>query len=259
MIEFENFAVELSRIAASVALPFFRANFDQVNKAGPGAFDPVTEADKAAEVAIRAHINARYPEHGIIGEEYGEERADADYVWILDPIDGTRAFISGIPLWTTLVSLRHNGQPIIGAIGQPYMDEIFLGGPSGATLLHRGTQRPLKTRACVDLSTALSATTDPEIFVGQDRQSWERLKSAMRLSRYGCDAYAYAMVADGRLDVVAESELKVWDWSALMPVVQAAGGQFVGWDGQAPTAQDGRVLAVGDKALLAPALALLQG
>lgn len=259
MTEYENFAVELSRVAASVALPFFRADFTQDNKAGPGAFDPVTEADKAAERAIRAHINARYPQHGIIGEEYGNERADSEYVWILDPIDGTRAFISGVPLWTTLVSLRHNGVPIIGAIGQPYMDEIFIGGPSGARLLHRGTERALKTRACADLSMALSATTDPEIFVGADREAWERLKAAMRLSRYGCDAYAYAMVADGRLDVVAESELKVWDWSALMPVVQAAGGSFTGWDGKPPREADGRVLAVGDAALVPQALAILNG
>lgn len=257
MTEFEAFALELSRIAASVALPYFRAEFEQVNKGEQGTFDPVTEADRAAERAIRARINERYPEHGIIGEEYGNERDDADYVWILDPIDGTRAFISGLPVWTTLVSLRHEGTPIIGAIGQPYIGEIFLGGPSGARLFNRDGERPLQTRKGVALSQALSATTDPDIFQGEDRAAWERIKASVRLARYGCDAYAYAMVADGRLDLVVESELKVWDWSALMPVVTAAGGSFIGWDGQAPCADDGRVVAAGDAALAKAALALL--
>lgn len=259
MTQFEDFAVELSRLAAKAALPFFRAEFAQDNKAGPGAFDPVTEADRAAERAIRARINAVYPDHGIIGEEYGEENTTAEYVWILDPIDGTRAFISGLPMWTTLISLRHQGVPVIGAIGQPYIGEIFLGGPSGARLLHAGNERPLKTRSCAALSEALTATTDPDIFKGADRDAWERVKLAVRLARYGCDAYAYAMLADGRLDVVVESELKVWDWSALMPVVQAAGGYFVGWDGQAPRADDGRVLALGDAGLADEALKLLAG
>lgn len=257
MTEFEAFAVELSRIAAGVALPFFRAEFQQVNKASGGAFDPVTEADRAAERAIRDRIKAAYPNHGIIGEEYGEENATAEYVWILDPIDGTRAFISGLPTWTTLVSLRHQGQPVIGAIGQPYIGEIFLGGPSGARLIHRDGERPLKTRACKTVPEALSATTDPGIFQGPDREAWDRVQAAVRLARFGCDAYAYAMVADGRLDLVVESELKVWDWSALMPVVTAAGGAFTGWDGQPPSAADGRVVAVGDPDMIAPVLALL--
>jgi len=259
MTEFEAFAVELSRRAAEVALPFFRAEFEQVNKAEGGAFDPVTEADRAAERALRALINERYPDHGIIGEEYGEERADAENVWILDPIDGTRAFISGLPLWTTLISLRQGGVPLIGAIGQPYIGEIFLGGPSGARLITKDAERPLETRKGTSLSQALSATTDPDIFQGEDRAAWERVKQSVRLARYGCDAYAYAMVADGRIDLVIESELKVWDWSALMPVVVAAGGSFTGWDGRAPRAEDGRVVAAGDEALARAAMTALAG
>ena len=257
MTELESFAVELSREAARVALPFFRGAFAQEDKGIPGAFDPVTEADRAAEAAIRRLIAARYPDHGVIGEEYGEDRPDAEHVWVLDPIDGTRAFISGLPTWTTLVSLRHQGQPVIGAIGQPYIGEIFLGGPSGARLIHRDGERPLKTRPCTGVAEALSATTDPGIFQGTDRAAWDRVQAAVRLARFGCDAYAYAMVADGRLDLVVESELKVWDWSALMPVVTAAGGAFTGWDGQPPSANDGRVVAVGDAAMIAPVLALL--
>jgi len=260
MTELETFAVELARVAARASLPFFRTDLAEINKAGPGSFDPVTEGDRAAERALRQAIKARYPEHGIIGEEYGEERPDADNVWILDPIDGTRAFISGLPLWTTLIGLRQNGVPTIGVVGQPYIGEIFIGGPSGAYLLMRdGTQTPIATRQCAKLEDAVAATTDADIFQGADRQGWERLKSSVRLARYGCDAYAYAMLAAGRIDVVAESELKVWDWSALMPLVKAAGGAFTGWDGQMPTAEDGRVLALGDARLCAPALAQLNG
>ena len=256
MTELEAFAVELSHEAARTALPFFRGEFAQENKAGPGAFDPVTEADRAAEAAIRRLIAARYPEHGVIGEEYGEDRPDAEHVWVLDPIDGTRAFIAGLPLWTTLVALRHDGAPVIGAIGQPYLGEIFLGGPSGARLLRDGSETPLKTRACPALSDALIATTDPDIFVGPDREAWTRLRASARLARLGCDAYAYAMVAAGRIDLVAETELKVWDWSALKPVIEAAGGKVTSWTGQAPDG-DGRILAAGDAALTDQALAVL--
>lgn len=257
MTELESFAVELSREAARAALPFFRGDFAQENKGGPGAFDPVTEADRAAEAAVRRLIAARYPEHGVIGEEYGEDRPNADRVWVLDPIDGTRAFIAGLPLWTTLVALRQDGAPVIGAVGQPYLDEVFLGGPSGARLLKAGHEAALKTRACPDLAQALIATTDPEIFVGADRAAWDRLRAAARLARLGCDAYAYAMVAAGRIDLVAETELKVWDWSALKPLVEAAGGRFTDWRGAAPRETDGRVLAVGDPRLTPQALPLL--
>lgn len=259
MTELELFALELARIAAEVSLPYFRTDVSEINKAAPGQFDPVTEADRAAERALRAAIKARYPEHGIIGEEYGEENPDAERVWILDPIDGTRAFISGLPLWTTLIGLRENGAPVIGVVGQPYIGEIFIGGPTGARLVTRDGEREIRTRACARLSDAVASTTDADIFLGEDRQAWERMKTAVRLARYGCDAYAYAMVAAGRIDLVLESELKVWDWSALMPLVTAAGGAFCGWDGEPPRADDGRVLAVGDIAIQSEALALVKG
>lgn len=257
MIDLEAFALELATVAADVSLPHFRTDVSEVNKAGPGSFDPVTEADQAAERALRAAIKARYPDHGIIGEEYGEENPDAEYVWVLDPIDGTRAFISGLPLWTNLIGLRHKGVPVIGVVGQPYIGEVFIGGPSGAWLVTREGKAGIRTRKCVELSQVIAATTDPDIFRGEDRQCWDRLKASVRLARYGCDAYAYAMVAAGRIDVVLESELKVWDWTAVMPLVKAAGGDFTGWDGQMPTANDGRVLAVGNPDLRDPILALL--
>lgn len=257
MTELEAFAVELAAVAAEASLPYFRTDVSEINKAEPGSFDPVTEADQAAERALRAAIKARYPDHGIIGEEYGEENPDAEHVWILDPIDGTRAFISGLPLWTNLIGLRHKGVPVIGVVGQPYLGEVFVGGPSGAFLLKGGAQTAIRTRPCPELSQAIISTTDADIFKGEDRQSWERLKTSVRLARYGCDGYAYAMVATGRMDVVMESELKIWDWTAMMALVKAAGGDFTGWDGQMPIAEDGRVLAVGDPALRDTVLALL--
>ena len=257
MTEYELFAVELAREAARVSLPYFRGAFDEVDKGGPGAFDPVTQADREAEAALRRMIAARYPGHGVIGEEYGEDRPDAEHVWVLDPIDGTRAFIAGLPLWTNLIALQTAGRPTVGAIGQPYLDEVFLGGPSGARLLKGGTETPLAVRPCAHLNQALIATTDPDLFSGAELGAWTQVRAAARLARLGCDAYAYAMLAAGRIDLVAESQLKVWDWSALAPVIEQAGGVVTNWRGGAPDGT-GQILAVGDAALRDQALVALR-
>ncbi|HEX8469521.1 MAG TPA: histidinol-phosphatase [Brevundimonas sp.] len=257
MTEFEAFAVELAREAAKVTLPFFRGIYSEENKAGPGSFDPVTQADKDAEAAIRRLIAARYPDHGVIGEEYGEDRPDAEHVWILDPIDGTRAFIAGLPLWTTLIGLRVAGNPAVGVIAQPYLDEIFIGGPSGAALIRESGATSLKVRACERLTDAVISTTDPEIFSGSELGAWTQVRAAARLARYGCDAYAYAMVAAGRIDLVAEASLKLWDWSALIPVVEAAGGEVTNWRGEAVDGT-GQILAVGDVRIREQALVTLR-
>jgi len=257
MTEYELFAVELAREAARVSLPYFRGAFEEVDKGVPGAFDPVTQADREAEAAIRRLIAARYPDHGVIGEEYGEDRPDAEHVWVLDPIDGTRAFIAGLPLWTNLIALRSGGRPAVGVIGQPYLDEIFIGGPSGARLLKGGVETPLGVRACPLLTDALIATTDPDLFNGAELGAWTQVRAAARLARLGCDAYAYAMLAAGRIDLVAESQLKVWDWSALVPVIEAAGGEVTNWRGEAPDG-NGQILAVGDARLRDQALVALR-
>ncbi|MBX9615827.1 MAG: histidinol-phosphatase [Caulobacteraceae bacterium] len=257
MTEYESFAIELAAAAAQVTLPFFRADNAEENKAGPGAFDPVTEADRGAEAAIRRLIAARYPDHGVIGEEYGEDRPDAEHVWILDPVDGTRAFIAGLPLWTTLIALRTAGRPTVGAIAQPYLGELFLGGPSGARLIRGDQTRPLRVRPCETLTDAVIATTAPEIFTGPELGAWTQVMAAARLARYGCDAYAYAMLALGRIDMVAETGLKVWDWSALIPVIEAAGGEVTDWRG-GPVNGDGRILAVGDVRIRDQALVALR-
>ena len=245
MTEFESFAVELAGLAAEAALPWFRNDVETEDKGGGRGFDPVTRADRDAEAAIRRRIAERYPDHGVIGEEYGEDRPDAEHVWVLDPVDGTRAFIAGLPLWTTLIALRAEGRPSVGVIAQPYLDEVFLGGPSGAVLISRGETRPIRTRACESLNQAIIATTDPDIFTGSELGAWTQVRAAARLARLGCDAYAYAMVAAGRMDLVAETGLKVWDWSALVPVVEAAGGEVTDWRGGQPSG-NGQIIAVGD-------------
>jgi len=257
MTEYELFAVDLAREAARVSLPYFRGAFEETDKGGPGAFDPVTQADREAEAALRALIAARYPDHGVIGEEYGEDRPDADHVWVLDPIDGTRAFIAGLPLWTNLIALRTEGRPDVGVIGQPYLDEIFLGGPSGARLLKGGMETRLEVRTCPRLTDAVIATTDPDLFTGAELGAWTQVRAAARLARLGCDAYAYAMLAAGRIDLVVESGLKVWDWTALVPVIASAGGEVTNWRGAVPDG-NGQILAVGDAGIREQALVTLR-
>jgi len=257
MTEYELFAVELAREAARVSLPYFRGANVEADKGGPGAFDPVTQADQEAEAALRRLIAARYPDHGVIGEEFGEDRPDADHVWILDPIDGTRAFIAGLPLWTNLIALRIDGLPQVGVIGQPCLEEIFIGGPSGARLLKGIVETTLAARPCEQLTSAVIATTDPDLFTGAELGAWTQVRAAAKLARLGCDAYAYAMLAAGRIDLVAESGLKVWDWSALVPVIEAAGGQVTDWRGGAPDG-NGQILAVGDARLAEQAMTALR-
>ncbi|ODT86260.1 histidinol-phosphatase [Phenylobacterium sp. SCN 70-31] len=258
LAELDSFILELNRAAADVILPLFRGAHGVVNKQAAG-FDPVTEADKGAERAIRSLIAARYPEHGVIGEEYGEDRPDAEFVWVLDPVDGTRAFIAGLPLWCTLIGLRHAGAPVLGSIAQSYLGEIYLGHAGGSRLVSPAGERPLKARACPRLTDALIATTDPEAcFTGSELGAWRQVRAAARLARLGCDAYAYAMVAAGTMDLVVEAGLKSWDIEAAIPVIAGAGGITTDWRGQ-PVGRDGGQIAIaGDRACLDEALISLR-
>jgi histidinol phosphatase-like enzyme (inositol monophosphatase family) len=259
----ETFLIELNGVAADVILPLFRADHGLEDKNAHkslegGAFDPVTAADRGAEGAIRALLAKRHPDHGVIGEEYGEDRPDAEFVWVIDPIDGTRAFIAGLPVWTTLIGLRFQGQPVLGSIGQPFLDEIFLGAAAGSRLLSRGQSRPLKVRPCPLLTDAIIATTDPAIFDGAERGAWRQVRSAAKLARLGCDAYAYAMVALGTLDLVIESSLKPWDIEAAIPVLAGAGGLVTNWRGEPVGPEAGQVVIAGDPACLEEALVALR-
>ncbi|MFN4288153.1 MAG: histidinol-phosphatase [Brevundimonas sp.] len=251
-----------ARAASEVALPLFRSPLLAETKPG-AAFDPVTEADRGAEAAIRKVLGDVLPDHGVVGEEYGQDRPDAEFVWVLDPIDGTRAFISGLPLWTTLIALCHQGRPVLGLIAQPYLGEVFVGTETGS-VLHRdnGADQVLRVRPCETLGAATLATTDPGLFNGAELGAWRQVAHAARLARLGCDAYAYAMCASGHIDLVAESGLKVWDWMALQPVVEGAGGSFTDWRGEPLRLDPARdfaggarqVIACGQRAVLDEAL-----
>jgi histidinol phosphatase-like enzyme (inositol monophosphatase family) len=254
----EPFLLELNAAAAGAILPLFRGDHGLSNKLDRG-FDPVTEADKSAERAIRALISTRYPDHGVIGEEYGEDRPDAEWVWVLDPVDGTRAFISGLPLWCVLIGLRRQGRPVLGSIAQPFLGEVYLGHAGGSRLIQGGASRPLKTRPCSELRTALIATTDPEAcFNPAELAAWKGVRAAARLARLGCDAYAYAMVAAGTMDLVVEAGLKAWDIDAAIPVIEGAGGVVTDWRGAPVGVNGGQVAIAGDRACLDAALAELR-
>lgn len=254
----DAFILELSAEAAAVTLPLLRTDAPVDNKL-QDAFDPVTEADRGAEAAIRGLINQRYPDHGVIGEEYGEDRPDADHVWVIDPIDGTRAFVAGLPLWTTLIALRYQGSPVLGVIGQPYLREFYVGSPAlGSRLVTPDGERKLDVRVCDGLSEAVMATTDPDLFDERERAAYGRLRAAARFSRLGADAYAFAMLALGAVDLVIESGLKPWDVNAAVPVIEGAGGMVTDWTGRRLGREGGRVAAAGDPRVLRDALPVLR-
>lgn len=250
--------VEMNRASAAVILPLFRADHGLENKAGAGAYDPVTAADKGAEAAIRRLIAERRPDDGVIGEEYGEDRPDAEFVWVLDPIDGTRAFVGGLITWTTLIGLRFEGRPVLGSIGQPYVGEIYIGHAGGSRLMSRGASRSLKVRQGKPLSQAIIATTDPdECFDREERAAWRSLRAASRLARMSCDAYAYAMVAAGQIDLVVETSLKCWDIDAAIPVLTGAGAFTADWKGNTIGNAGGQVVLAGSRELLDEAVTIL--
>jgi len=259
LADLDAFLIGLNAVSAKVILPLFRADHGLDDKNVGGAFDPVTAADKGAEAALRVAITNRFPEHGVIGEEYGADRPDADFVWVIDPIDGTRAFIAGLPLWTTLIGLRFHGVPVLGSIGQPFLDEVFIGHAEGSRLVRQGAVSPLAVRDKVPLRDAIIATTDPHAcFKPAERAAWAPLRDAARLVRLGCDAYAYAMVAAGKLDLVVEAGLKSWDVEAAVPLIAGAGGIITDWSGAPIGREGGQIAIAGGRGVLDEALAYLR-
>jgi myo-inositol-1(or 4)-monophosphatase len=257
-IDFAAFVNELATVSGETILPFFRTALSIEDKGRPGSFDPVTAADHAAETAMRALIRRTFPDHGIIGEEYGQERADAEYVWVLDPIDGTKSFISGMPAWGTLIGLLRSGEPVFGMMSQPFTRERFSGGGGAARYRGPAGERDLRARPCARLSEAVLFTTSPRLMNDADRNSFGRVEDAVRLSRYGGDCYAYCMLAAGHVDLVIETELKPYDVLPLVPIIAGAGGMITSWEGGAPHA-GGRVIAAGDKRMHKAAIELLKG
>jgi len=252
-----SFLRRLAAAAAAETLPRFRQAGAVNNKLASG-FDPVTEADREAERAIRELIEMEHPCHGVLGEEFGPVRLDSRHVWVIDPVDGTRSFISGIPLWGTLVGLTDGGDAIAGMMSQPFTGELFFADESGAFYEGPGGVRRLATRSTARLADATLCTTTPAMFTGAIRAAYDRLEREVRLARYGTDCYAYCMLAAGHVDLVVETSLQPYDIVALVPIIEKAGGIITQIDG-GPAEQGGDIVAAASAELHAAAVELLRG
>jgi inositol-phosphate phosphatase/L-galactose 1-phosphate phosphatase/histidinol-phosphatase len=252
--EFVALALRLADAARPVVRRYFRTPVAVDDKADDS---PVTIADREAEAAMRALLKDAVPGHGVLGEEHGADNTAAEWVWVLDPIDGTKSFITGKPCFGTLIALAHRGRPVLGIIDQAITDERWLG-VEGQAATHNG--QPIRVRPCGALAQAYAYTTGPEHFDAATRPAWDRIAARVKLPRYGADCYAYGLLALGFVDLVVEAGLKPYDYAALVPVIAGAGGIITDWRGDALTlASDGRVCAAGDAAVHAKALEVLAG
>jgi inositol-phosphate phosphatase / L-galactose 1-phosphate phosphatase / histidinol-phosphatase len=250
--EFVDFALQLVAAAGAVIRNYYRAALAIERKADAS---PVTVADREAEQVMRAMIRAAYPDHGIEGEEFPGERLDAEFVWRLDPIDGTKSFVIGRPLFGTLIALTRAGLPVLGVIDQCILGERWLG-VAGRGSTWNG--QSIRVRACPALGHAVLSVTSPQMFSAAERTAVARLESAVRFPVYGGDCYAYGLLAMGRIDLIVEADLDVHDFMALVPVIEGAGGLVTDWLGMPLTAaSDGRIVAAGDLKVHECALKLL--
>lgn len=251
------FAHMLADSAGRVIRPYFRKRIDIVDKGVRGAFDPVTEADRRAEEAIRDLIAKTYPQDGVLGEEFGDAPGTSGYRWLIDPIDGTRAFIVGIMLWGTLIALEYDGKPVIGILDQPILNERFVGAGGKAQLKTPEGTVALHSRECSRLADAVVTTTHPyAYFTPEQITLFDRLSRKARMSRFHGDCYSYAVLAMGFVDLVVEADLKPWDTAALIPIVEGAGGIITDWSG-ASVKGGGDVIAAGDARVHAEAVKIL--
>ncbi|MBI1778482.1 MAG: histidinol-phosphatase [Proteobacteria bacterium] len=247
-----HFAEELAEASGAVIRPYFRSHPPAEDKAD---LSPVTVADREAELALRALIEKRHPSHGIIGEEYGSVRESASHIWVLDPIDGTRAFTTGKPMFGTLIALLRDGQPLLGVIDQPVLRERWLGA-AGRPSTFKGA--PARVRSCPGVGRAILNATNPMMFKGVDAAAFARVQAAAKQTNFGGDCYAYGLLASGHIDLVIESGLNLYDFAALAPVIEGAGGLFTDWQGKRiERGSDGHVLAAGDAGVHREALGLL--
>lgn len=240
--EFASFARALARCARAETLERFSTGCAISDKGESGTFDPVTEADRSAESAIRALIVRDYPSHAISGEEWPDKAGTSAYRWSLDPIDGTRSFICGLPSWTTLIALLDHDEPRLGLVDAPALDETYVGFADCASLTSNGASRPIRTSECRRLEDARLSTTDPFLFEQDAAEAFARLQKNVRTTRYGLDGYAYARLAAGTLDLIVECGLKPHDYHALIPLVRAAGGSIGDWSGGRDFAR-GKIIA----------------
>jgi inositol-phosphate phosphatase / L-galactose 1-phosphate phosphatase / histidinol-phosphatase len=250
--DFLTLALSLADAAREAIRPYFRKPLVVDDKPD---LTPVTAADRAAEQVMRSLIEQRFPDHGILGEEFGRVREDAEFVWTLDPIDGTKSFISGVPLFGTLIALTRAKRPILGIIDQPISRERWVGVAGRATTLNGA---PIHCRACPALSGATLFATTPDMFKGGDAEAFSRVSNGVKLTRFGADCYAYGLLAAGFIDLVLEASLKPYDFCAMVPIIEEAGGIATDWQGSALNlASDGRILIAGDRRAHQAAIALL--
>lgn len=252
--------LDAADVAAAHTLPRFRTTIAVDNKWTEG-FDPVTEADREAELAVREVITKRFPDHGLIGEEWDDKPAAGRFAWVIDPIDGTRAYISGVPVWGTLVGLLVDGRAVAGLMAQPFTGEVYLSLPGEAHYFRGDQSQPLGTSAVTELAAAKLTTTSPDLFLraGRDLSAQWRLVSEASLTvRYGLDCYGYCLLAAGHLDLVVEAGLKNVDIAPLIPLIRNAGGVVTTWDGGEAEA-GGDIVAAATPQLHAAALAVLNG
>ncbi len=250
-------AHELADVARTATLPHFRAAGLDVDSKGTDTFDPVTAADRNAETAMRQVLAHRRPDDAIIGEEYGPKDGTTGLTWVLDPVDGTRGFLSGTPTWGVLVAVGDQTGPVLGVIDQPYIGERFIGGLGLAQLVGPGGQTALRVRPARPLDEAILFTTFPEIGTAEEAAAFAALSAQVRLTRYGMDCYAYALVAAGQIDLVVEAGLQIYDVQAPIAVIEAAGGIVTDWQG-GPAYRGGRILAAANAEVHAAALAVLR-
>lgn len=254
-------AHRLADAAGEVIRPYFRARIDVTDKrpviGGKPVFDPVTEADKNAEMAIRAIIHRERPQDGILGEEFGEEKGTSGYRWVLDPVDGTRAFITGRHEWGSLIALEYDTRPVLGVLDQPILRERFVGANGRAFLHMEETRTSLETRECTTLAEAVLCATSPNgYFADWESGAFARVQKRVRMTRWGGDCYLFAALALGFVDLIIESAFHRWDVAALIPIVEGAGGVITNWQGGDCSA-GGQILAAGDSRLHAQAVELL--
>ena len=255
--ELTNFAVSLARASEAEILPYFRRNA-AIEVKPHVDWDPVTEGDRAGERIIRKLIEERFPDHGINGEEYGIKPGKSGFTWVLDPVDGTRSFVCGIPTWATLIALYAEGKPVIGVMNQPFVGDLFYGNPEGAWNNYRGSIEPVCTRKNVKLADATAGTTAPELYRNQqDQQAFQNLRKAVQLMRYGGDAYFYSVLAAGHIDIALDAGLQPYDIGALIPIIKGAGGAVGSWSGSIP-AEGGNIICAGSESLLEVAIAVMK-
>jgi histidinol phosphatase-like enzyme (inositol monophosphatase family) len=252
-----DLAHRMADASAAVILPYFRVGTGIEDKVGKIGFDPVTAADRDAETVMRAMVEEAHPDHTFIGEEFGTRTGSSDFTWVVDPIDGTRSFIIGVPLWGTLIGLMRGGRPLVGLMNQPFTGERFVAGPEGARYLRAGESLPLRTSATTRIEDAHLGSTNPHLFAdGFERGAFERIRDSVRMTRYGGDCYFYCMVAAGHLDLVIECGLNAYDIVGLIPIIESAGGVVTTWEGR-PATDGGRIVAAANRELHQKALDLL--